>query len=194
MANSWNPEKQWSVKKDAGDKLHAETQRVMRRDNVKYKEAFAVVKEANPLTFSAYHTGIRTAPHEYRLAESDKRMIELQNDPDQVKSLAGSILNHHAMQLAGSNQMGYPNQVNPERFGSAMRTLMGQFPDLATAYNSGFIASDNWALLSTLLPSCSTEIKNRFGVDPYNLRSGNYSRDGARRYDNQGNEYRTYVR
>src|SRR5262245_6876598 len=125
MENGWNPEKEWSVKKDAGEKLHAETERVVRRDGVKYAEAFAVVKEANPLTFAAYDTGIRSAPQEYRLAESDKRMIELQNDPDQVKSLAGNILNHHAMALAGSNQMrGVPNQVSPERLSNALRTLM----------------------------------------------------------------------
>jgi len=56
----------------------------------------------------------------------------------------------------------------------------------------GYISATDWVLLATLIPSTSTEIKNRHGVDPLNLRGQNYSR-GYRRYDGRG-EYRVYVR
>jgi hypothetical protein len=86
--------------------------------------------------------------------------------------------------------------LSAESFAAAMRSLMSQYPDLAEAYNRGFIAADNWALLATLLPNVAGEIKKIHGIDGYNLRSGNYS-SSARTHvykDNDGREVRCYVR
>jgi hypothetical protein len=165
-----------------------------------YRRALA----ENPNLAREYNKSTSDAPmvvENYRRSASEQAMDLAQADRELNSQRAGSLLNTHAMAAAGSNQMGAPNQVSPERYKEAMRVLMLQFPDLGEAYSSGFVAPDNWALLATLVPGVAGEIKKTRGIDPYNLREGRYAseRGGVRkysadhvRYDPRGNEFRTY--
>jgi hypothetical protein len=189
-------EKSYSVQRDSGDRLDKATKDVMKRDGVDFATALKTAGRELPQLFSAYHTGIRTAKNFDALNASDQAMLRLQNDAEYTQELAGAILHDRAMSIAaGPMSSSGIAQATPESLTAAMKTLMAKFPDLGTAYNTGFIAADNWSLLATLVPGVSSEVKRIHGVDPYNLRSGNYNAiNNARRYDNLGNEFRTYVR
>jgi hypothetical protein len=164
------------------------------------REAYRRALRENPNLARTYNNSVEDVPpmtvnKGYAMSASNQAMALAQVDVESNKQRAGAVLGHGAMGLAGSNQRGAPNQVSPERYRAAMNELMNAFPDLGECYNSGVVAPDNWALLATLVPSVAGEIKKRHGVDPYNLRSGRYaSSQGVRKYDNAGNEYRTYVR
>src|SRR5262249_23629009 len=133
--------------------------------------------------------GVRTAKNYEQLSGTEQAMILAQNDPAKVRSLAGALLDTHAKLMAGSHVRG-TGQVTPESYRDALASLRQQFLSLARAADDGYISATDWVLLATLIPSTSTEIKNRHGVDSLNLRGQNYSR-GYRRYDSRG-EYRVY--
>ena len=190
-----NLENRWSVEKDAGEKMDKATRYVMKRDGLKYPEALRVASKELPLLFSAYTTGVREAPKQYA-RESDKRMHELQADPDEVKFLAGNVMDHNALAIAGGpNSSSGIAQVSTDSYRAALVKLRQQFPNLAQAADNGFIAADDWSLLVTLIPGVSSEVWNLHKAKPLNLRSGNYSSSqSARKYDSRENEYRTYIR
>src|SRR5262245_5016912 len=144
-----------------------------------YDEAVKRAMRENPSLALEYNNAVADAEpavatvsfkKDYRMSASEQAMALAQADREQNRKLAGDLLAHHAQALAGSNQRGYPNQVNPERFRACMAELMGAFPDLAECYSSGNVAPDNWALLATLIPSITNEVKRVHGVDGYNLR------------------------
>ena len=171
--------------------LHQIAMKYGMKDN---REAYRRAMREYPALAREYNSsGEAQAVASYVVSASDRVMTLAQTDLETNQKRAGEVLDHGAQGLAGSNQRG--NQVNPESYRRCMAELMQAFPDLAECYSSGRIDPQNWALLSTLIPALSGEIKRVHGVTPHNLRSGRYaSNQSYRKYDNSGNEYRVYVR
>jgi hypothetical protein len=186
-----------NVIEDAGTRLDAAARHIMARDGLDYRSALIQAARKYPKLYESYTSGVRTPAKQYdQLSGSEQLMVILQNDADRVRYLAGNILNTAALRIAGSsNSSAGIAQVSPDSYRDALVSLQRQFPSLARASEDGYIAADDWSLLCTLIPSVSSEVKSRFGAEPLNLRSDNYvSSHGVRRYDRDGNEYRTYVR
>lgn len=187
-----SPTRSYSVISDAGQKWDKKAKAIMERTGVGYREALSQASKELPQLIQAWDSGHLDVKNFDTLSTAFQTMLRALNDPDWVRQLAGSLLDHHATEFAGSNQRG--GQVNPESYRQALQELIRQFPDLGEAADSGKIASDNWRLLSTLVPSVSSEVKSKYGADPHNLRSGNYSgSQGSRVYqDRNNNQYRRY--
>jgi hypothetical protein len=190
-SQSSSSRRSYSVVADAGDKLDKRAKSIIARGGSNYRDALTQAGREMPRALSAWGSGVLNVKDYDMLSECDQKMTRALSDPDWIRQLAGSLLDHHAQALAGSNQRG--GQVDPESYRSALQSLTAQFPDLAAAADTGTIDSSNWALLATLVPSISSEVKSKFGVDPYNLRAGNYSRSRRTYRDNNGNEVRKYV-
>jgi hypothetical protein len=179
------------VAQDAGRKLDRKAKTIMERTGVSYRDALSEAGRELPRALSAWDSGVLNVKDYDTMSTADQTMIRALRDATWVRRLAGSLLDHHAQAFAGSNPRG--GQVSPESYREALQSLTRQFPDLAEAADTGRIDSSNWTLLATLVPSVSSEVKSRFGVDPYNLRAGNYSRSEHSYRDSSGNEVRKYV-
>src|SRR5262245_30570361 len=129
-------ETSYTVQKNSGEMLDALAKRIMKRDRLDYSNALRVAMKENPATAQAYDIGILVVNEKSyaQLAEHEQWMIDLQNNPERTKALAGAQLEKHALALASSTTgvlggLGQ-GQVAKERLERALNLLMDRFPSL----------------------------------------------------------------
>lgn len=182
-----------SLQKSMGNRLDMLARKYQQSHGVSYRDALNATMRSQPELAAAWDRGKPSEHHYAEMTPLELAMLRAQNDATWVKNEASRVLDHHAQAMAGGPRSSAGiAQVSPESYRDALQSLIRQFPDLGEAADTGRIDSANWRLLATIDPNVATEIKHRFGVDPYNLRAGNYSRSHVYHASN-GNQYRTYV-
>jgi hypothetical protein len=176
-----------------GNRLDMLARKYQQSHGVSYRDALNATMRSQPELAAAWDRGKPSEHHYAEMTPLELAMLRAQNDATWVKNEASRVLDHHAQAMAGGPRSSAGiAQVSPESYRDALQSLIRQFPDLGEAADTGRIDSDNWRLLATIDPNVATAIKQRFGVDPYNLRAGNYSRSHVYR-DASNNEVRKYV-
>jgi hypothetical protein len=180
-----------SLQKSTGDKLGALAKKYQQQHGGSYESAWMAVKQKHPDLALAWATGTVSQRNYAELGPLELAMLRAQNDAAWVKRRAGEVVDHHARLRADQGRVGPVSGVLGHS--QALQDIRSQNPELAAAEESGYIASDGWALLALLDPGVSSLVKAR-GVEPMQVQGVYQSSERSHVYrDASNNEVRKYV-